>query len=281
MDRETIAYKIPNLYLNIQTVTMDGERQLRGAHTHGAVELVRLDRGSMNVTVGQETVALSPGDVLLVHQYTVHKLKPEISAEVTYIQIDIRKYLGKTGMREFGYIHEFITKTRTKPYCIFNAKSEPAKIFERIEQEAESPDGGSEYCITGYIFLLMAIMSRNNMLTAADLSDRYLAEIRPVTEYIEKNYESKLYTDDLAARINCDKFRLCRIFKAATGGTVIDYVNFVRLRKAEEILISGQMNISETAFACGFSSVQYFNKVFKKQLGCAPGTFIRKSLHGK
>jgi AraC-like DNA-binding protein len=94
-----------------------------------------------------------------------------------------------------------------------------------------------------------------------------------VVEYISKNYTAKLQLEELAKLISCDKYRLCRRFKQITGGTVVDYIHFVRLRRAQELLTYSNCNITETAYACGFASVQHFNTIFKQYLGCTPSAY--------
>lgn len=53
-------------------------------------------------------------------------------------------------------------------------------------------------------------------------------------------------------------------------------MNYVRLRHAAHLL-GGEKRVTEVAFACGFSSVQYFNKIFKKYNGCTPSRYRRLS----
>ena len=70
---------------------------------------------------------------------------------------------------------------------------------------------------------------------------------------------------------------ICKTFKKATGQTLVDYINFVRLQKARALLTAGDSNIAQVAFSCGFSSVQYFNRVFKNYYACTPSVYIRSN----
>ena len=48
-----------------------------------------------------------------------------------------------------------------------------------------------------------------------------------------------------------------------------------RIRKAEEMLAGGEKNISEVAYACGWSDPKYFSKVFHKTNGSTPTEYLR------
>ena len=65
-----------------------------------------------------------------------------------------------------------------------------------------------------------------------------------------------------------------RFFKELVGKTPIDYLNFYRIERACEMLISGEKNITETAFECGFNDISYFIKTFKKYKGIPPKQYI-------
>lgn len=74
--------------------------------------------------------------------------------------------------------------------------------------------------------------------------------------------------------LHLNKDYFCRLFKKATGTSVIEYLNFARVCKAEELLKS-DMNITDIAYTVGFSSLSYFNRSFNKYKGYSP-TCYRK-----
>jgi AraC-like DNA-binding protein len=76
-----------------------------------------------------------------------------------------------------------------------------------------------------------------------------------------------------------NKSYLCRLFRNATGTTLWDFINFVRVCKSEEML-AGNMNLSEIAYAVGFSSPSYFHRTFKKYKNLPPSEY-RKLYKGR
>ena len=74
---------------------------------------------------------------------------------------------------------------------------------------------------------------------------------------------------------------LSRIFKKELGVGFNEYINNVRLQKAEFMLRNeAGKSVSEIAFACGFNDSNYFSFRFKRAYGFSPVS-LRKLSKGK
>ena len=126
------------------------------------------------------------------------------------------------------------------------------------------------------MYNIVAFLYRSGILpTPEKLSENTLIKrILPVLEYIDENYEENLTLTQLSRILNLNEQYFCRLFKKATGGTTTDYLNFVRVSKAEAMLKDGA-NVSSAAYKVGFSSMSYFNRVFKKYKLCSPQAYKR------
>ena len=69
------------------------------------------------------------------------------------------------------------------------------------------------------------------------------------------------------------KIYFCRLFKKGTGKSYIDYLNYVRVSTAEELLRTTDLSISIIMEKTGFTSLSYFTKVFKNQNGISPSSY--------
>jgi len=65
---------------------------------------------------------------------------------------------------------------------------------------------------------------------------------------------------------------VCRLFKHHTGYTPKQYLINTRIEQARSLLASG-LSVRETSKRCGFTDEFYFNRLFKKKTGCAPGVW--------
>ena len=99
--------------------------------------------------------------------------------------------------------------------------------------------------------------------------------IRDIYALIDERYQTKISLEEVASFCNLTKPAFCRYFKKATGSTFIEFLNQYRISQSKRLLLSGK-NISETCFECGFESLSYFNRTFKKVTGENPSAFKKR-----
>ena len=94
--------------------------------------------------------------------------------------------------------------------------------------------------------------------------------------YLENNYLLDITVEELAEMINVKECMFRRAFKAEKGMSPVKYRNMLRLKKAYEMLSSGEYSVVETAISTNFDDPGYFSKLFKKQFGISPSECIPK-----
>lgn len=119
----------------------------------------------------------------------------------------------------------------------------------------------------------------NNILNIED-GDFGVSEqdfLRKLNDLIEKNLDNSAYTvEDLARSLTISRVQLYRKVKAILGISVSDHINNMRLDKSKELLKKSDLNISEIAYAVGFSSPNYFSTSFKNKFGVTPKEYKSK-----
>ncbi len=279
MEKEIIYYAIPELSFHIHALVLGPQRHTRGLHRHRAVELVRALEGEIVCLVEQTEIHLKAGHTLLINANAIHQLISSTPVQVTYIQLDLSKYTNILSSHNTDYLDSFLSMLQGKPYALEPSDTELSRLFDNMVAEISQKLPGYEIYLRSMILHLIAYMQRNALSSGYEKRvDSDMRKIMPAIDYINANYENKIFLETLACLCGRNKHSLCTIFKRVTGATVVDYINFVRLSKAESLLASGQINITETALACGFNSVQYFNRVFKKYMGCAPSEYKSRTV---
>jgi AraC-like DNA-binding protein len=71
------------------------------------------------------------------------------------------------------------------------------------------------------------------------------------------------------------KAAFCRYFKKMTRLTFTEFLNQFRIEQAKRLLKEDK-NVTETCYECGFESLSYFNRIFKKVVGQNPIQFKKK-----
>lgn len=95
--------------------------------------------------------------------------------------------------------------------------------------------------------------------------------------YIADNYTNAITLADVANYLGLTRNYFCRFFKQKTGKTFLGYLSMYRCLKAEDLLRDTDDSIASIALQVGFSSVSYFNKIYKRIRGSTPFEF-RKTL---
>jgi AraC-like DNA-binding protein len=67
-----------------------------------------------------------------------------------------------------------------------------------------------------------------------------------------------------------------RLFVKEVGMSVPDYLNLLRIKKAKELLLNTDMDITRIAYAVGYHSSQYFTTRFKRLEHVTPKGFRLK-----
>ena len=101
--------------------------------------------------------------------------------------------------------------------------------------------------------------------------------IREVIRFVDENLQNPDFKiDDLAETMNMSRAVFYRKIKTFTGASPIDLVKEMRLKRALELLDTSSYSLSEVAYQSGFSSPQYFSRVFKEQMQCTPNEYKRR-----
>ena len=56
-----------------------------------------------------------------------------------------------------------------------------------------------------------------------------------------------------------------------------EYIRMLRLRKAAQLLVEGDLSVSEICYQVGFGTPSYFSKCFQKQFGVLPKEYAEKN----
>ena len=87
---------------------------------------------------------------------------------------------------------------------------------------------------------------------------------------------TELSVDKIADEVGISRVHLHRKMKELTGQTPHDFIRNIRMKKAASLLASGDMNVSEVMYACGFSNAASFSTVFKKMYGMSPREYMNE-----
>lgn len=112
--------------------------------------------------------------------------------------------------------------------------------------------------------------SESQIAQQTHLTIREISLVRDLCNEINANPEAPYSINQLMADTGLSAAKLQEGFKLISGSTVTEYIRNVRLEKAEELIRTTDLTISEVVYTIGFSSRSYFSKIFKEKYECSP-----------
>lgn len=93
--------------------------------------------------------------------------------------------------------------------------------------------------------------------------------------FIDSNFADKIDLDNISDEAYFSKFHFIRLFKKIYGKTPHQYLTFVRIEKAIQLL-GADISPSEVCYAVGFESLSSFGSLFKRIVGVSPSVFLEE-----
>ncbi|WP_264550683.1 helix-turn-helix domain-containing protein [Flavobacterium sp. N2038] len=161
----------------------------------------------------------------------------------------------------------------------FYAGSYNLKIGEKIEQLNSITQTGVVRNLLKEgilrIILAMEIQQHSDDLNSFSREPNYLTlremeEIKELSEVIKTNPEEAFTIKSLSKKSGLSPNKLQEGFKMIHNRTVNDYITHMRVLKAEILMRTSDLNISEIVYCIGFTSRSYFSKIFKQKFNCSP-----------
>jgi transcriptional regulator GlxA family with amidase domain len=100
-----------------------------------------------------------------------------------------------------------------------------------------------------------------------------LPHLRAAKDLMDLDYAQPIDLDALARRAHCSRFHFLRSFRAAYGETPRAYLTRRRIERAQDLLRSANLTVTEVCFLVGFSSLGSFSARFTELVGVPPSAY--------
>ena len=98
--------------------------------------------------------------------------------------------------------------------------------------------------------------------------------LKQAVQFVEDNIDKvEMTIDDFANALKLSRTVFYRKLKSIVGLSPVDFVREIRVKRAAQLIDSGEYTFSQIAYMCGFSDPKYFTKCFKRQLGLTPSEY--------
>lgn len=253
-------------------------------HWHPYFEIATAQSGVLDYQVGQTHTILEPGDSIFVNQNTLHGIR-QLSGEAPD-HLPIILFSGTVLAPENSVIYQKILACNSLPFVVFRHDS---NLWEEVRRRIcaiyramrEQPDCYELAVQRNICCVLEAIFRNFDSLPKSEASRVQLnSQIRfqKMLSYIYENYAQTVTLEDIAGSANISRSEAGRCFQSFIGCSPVEALIQYRLQTAQRLLRETTLTLQEISLSCGFHSVNYFSRQFRKRYGYSPGAKRKQKL---
>jgi AraC-like DNA-binding protein len=230
----------------------------------GASDLTFVIKGNARYTIDGTPYNLQEGDLLY--------LSPgSIRAGITYPNKLMHCFSVNFNL------HDSRNRSIQLPFSVVNhigAKDDIIHLLHELSNVWLEKQPGDAIKIRGLFLLVLhrflELIVYNKDSTAMDF------RVAKVTRYLAAHYAERISVRKMADMVGLNTHYFGTLFHQETGLSLNRYLIRTRVRKAENLLTSGEYKVGDAAEVCGFTDATHFYKQFKEIMGYAPSTCIPK-----
>ena len=275
----------PEFPLSIKLFRYTSQRHTRGGTWHERLELfIPLD-GPVKFRMGDQTVSLERGDLLVVDNLKIHHVVdfPGFNTRVIVIsfQPEFVYSLGSPS-GDYTFLLPFYSKLDRRPH-VLRAGPEAAAAHSALTglleqyfgpEERQFLQAGSKAHLLLLLFHLAREFRSSEILKWEFMRQQQRSlRLKRLFDHLQAHYAERLSVGEAAKLVAMSPAAFMKAFKQVAGMTLVSYLNHVRLARAARLLRETDRSIADIAAETGFSDQSYFNRRFHAAFGLAPGAF--------
>jgi AraC-like DNA-binding protein len=250
-------------------------------HFHPHFELTYIAGASGKRHVGEHISRYEGSDLVFIGSNIPHLnfdygIKTDYEKTVLHIQPDFLKE-ALLNTPELAAIRQFFEKAKYGVAISGATKAKAGKMLKNLHLLSAF----EQFLEVLRIFQLLANSTDITLLHDAPAKNQYNKKaqdrLQQLYRFIDDNYQRKIEVEEVAVLCRMTKGGFCRYFKQITRLTFTDFLNHYRINQAKRLLLLDK-NVSETCYECGFESLSYFNRMFKKITTMNPLTYKKQYL---
>ncbi|MBO5473415.1 MAG: AraC family transcriptional regulator [Lachnospiraceae bacterium] len=280
----TLDYPVSVYYLDLRKSYMNRIRW----HWHEEMEIIIINDGVAEISTDDSTYKIEPGQGIIINQNVMHSIYSLDNKNCTFYSIVFHpEFL-------FGYkassLHaRFLLPIQNSQLFKVMVLNENNSWHERMIDALNdaiaanvTKSFGYEIATKGHLCRFWAeLVSRLPQMNTTPAPSVHTSldeqRVKQAMLYIRTHHAEPISLEEIASSVHISKSECCRCFSRTLQMTPFEYLMKYRIfeatRKMSDVP-NACMSIADLASSVGFNNTSYFNKLFKKYLGCTP-TYYR------
>ena len=172
-----------------------------------------------------------------------------------------------------------VNANQMRPFISFHGepKQQIESLFFELITESQQENRLSETYIRSNLLRLLTLIVQKYEKFSLDsdyeLFSNYRIAIQNALNYIDEHYTQNITLAEISRIAMMSVRSFSSVFKQITGKTFLEYIHYLRVRDACEKLRNSNASLTSVCYACGFSDLTYFGRIFKKVTGETPSSY--------
>lgn len=278
----TLDYPVCVYYLDLSKSYMNRIRW----HWHEEMEVLIINNGLAEISTDDASYSLKPGQGIIINQNVMHSICSLNQKNCTFYSLVFHPDFL------FGHKSNYLQTQFLLPIQNFHLfkiliLNEDNPWHERMMDAVNdtiaanmAKQFGYEIATKGHLCRFWSeLISKLPQLDTAPPPHVSLDEqrVKQAMLFIRRHHAEQISLEEIAESVHISKSECCRCFSRTLQMTPFEYLMRYRILEATKKLIGElqhPMSIADIALSVGFNNISYFNKLFKKYLGCTP-TYYR------
>ena len=243
-------------------------------HWHDELEIIYVKSGFLTVNISGENYIGKPGDAFVVSPGNLHFMGSQTGSVDYFTFLFPLKYIA---FRSDDMLDDKLIEPLNSGHLMISPEIKDT-VKEQCEQLARvyaAEIDKSESKITSQIrkkiILLQFIheLWKKGFIVENDTTGRNTVE-KEMVSYIQQNYMGKILLREFGEQFHLSEKYISRYFKEHFHITLSQYVTYLRLEHAKQMLQETDISVTEVAMQSGYQNISYFIRSFKKTYGVSP-----------
>ena len=101
-------------------------------------------------------------------------------------------------------------------------------------------------------------------------------QVKRIRSYIESQLDSSIRATELADVVQLSTSHFCRAFRKTFGESPLAYIRKRRIQRAQELMLTSRLRLSQVALECGMCDQAHFCRAFRRIVGINPNAWRRQ-----
>lgn len=259
-------------------------------HWHYFAELIYVNEGSMKVECDGRLYVVGAGEMMIIYPSVVHSFFSADDENVVFsgIKFDTVKFPNTssyapsvTAIFKYARSKDMQVRFSSREAEVLHSSG----IFADCIKEREHFLYGCDIMLRAQIYRLIFGIVRRWIDSGLDInscpvSTADIYGIENIAEYIDSRLDENIRVSDIAEKCHMSYSGFAAKFREMYGMSCKEYIERMRIFKAEEYLLFTDHDLTFISQRTGFSDCSHFIRSFRKHRGLTPKQFRLKKGHG-